>query len=383
MIPDTVIQQAKATDLLALAASVVALRRESGSESAGPCPKCGGDDRLHVKADAWFCRQCHPDFGDAIEWNQWLYGDTFSDSVQRLTGYTGDAKASRLNRAAMAGKPPVAPRPIQTITPPSEEWRQRAAVYVQACRGRLASEEGAAARAYLGGRGLWQTTWEAMHLGFDDQWHPTSGQSEPVIVMPWYRGQEVWGVRYRFIAPPDPAQKQRSAKGSVFGGGLFGGQALTGCAEDLRTLVMVEGELNAASVWQSHHEGAVDVLSVGSESAKLSDGAIDYAGKFATVIVWMDKPDVAKGMMARIPGAVAISSPNGQDANDMLRAGGLGGFLAAVRWRAAKGRTEKERLLWDMWDMIHLNGPYDEDVDHLLAGWGKEIGIDYQKRSAQ
>src|SRR5262245_57835573 len=47
-------------DLRELAARSTVLRKESSRELSGPCPKCGGDDRFHVKADWWQCRQCYP-----------------------------------------------------------------------------------------------------------------------------------------------------------------------------------------------------------------------------------------------------------------------------------------------------------------------------------
>lgn len=60
-IPQTQIDDAKRTDLIELAGRYTQLRKASGTkEWEGPCPKCGGRDRFHVKADAFFCRQCHP-----------------------------------------------------------------------------------------------------------------------------------------------------------------------------------------------------------------------------------------------------------------------------------------------------------------------------------
>ena len=64
------------TDLRDLAGRFVDLERESTNEMSGPCPKCGGDDRFHVKADVFFCRACYPfDNGkshDAIAFVQWI-----------------------------------------------------------------------------------------------------------------------------------------------------------------------------------------------------------------------------------------------------------------------------------------------------------------------
>ena len=53
-------------DLRELAGRFVDLRRESANESSASCPKCGGDDRLHVTRDWFFCRQCSKKRDDAI-----------------------------------------------------------------------------------------------------------------------------------------------------------------------------------------------------------------------------------------------------------------------------------------------------------------------------
>ena len=74
------------TDLRELAATYTTLRRESVNSLAGPCPKCGGDDRFCVKAQTFSCRKCHPKWGDAIEFMTWLHGCTFKEAVAMLQG---------------------------------------------------------------------------------------------------------------------------------------------------------------------------------------------------------------------------------------------------------------------------------------------------------
>jgi len=67
------------------------------------------------------------------------------------------------------------------------------------------------------------------------------------------------------------------------GGRLFGGCALSG-PDNVPALVLCEGELNAMSVWQTTC-GAVDVLSMGSENAHLTDAAIWVILRYERVIV--------------------------------------------------------------------------------------------------
>ena len=91
-IPEHLIEQAKRADLVALAERHTTLKRASGREWAGPCPRCGGDDRFHVGAGAegegwWACRQCHSKRGDAIAFMQWLTpGLSLPEALQALTG---------------------------------------------------------------------------------------------------------------------------------------------------------------------------------------------------------------------------------------------------------------------------------------------------------
>src|SRR3990167_7590629 len=62
-------------NLVDLAGRYTTLEKETPGEWAGPCPKCGGDDRFHVKAKSFFCRHCFPlPGGDAIQFVQWRGG---------------------------------------------------------------------------------------------------------------------------------------------------------------------------------------------------------------------------------------------------------------------------------------------------------------------
>ncbi|MCA9980028.1 MAG: toprim domain-containing protein [Anaerolineales bacterium] len=58
---------------------------QRGRWHIGPCPKCGGEDRFNVKDDEVFlCRQCHPDYGDVIEFVRWLNNMNFAEAVAWL-----------------------------------------------------------------------------------------------------------------------------------------------------------------------------------------------------------------------------------------------------------------------------------------------------------
>lgn len=361
MIDSTAVEMAKRTDLIALAKQQVELRRESASEWSGPCPVCGGSDRLHVKATGFFCRQCHPEFGDVIEYMCWTRNIKFTEAVQMLTGQVATTVKPKIQPATKA---PAVPQQ-------SPAWHAKALELVTAAQGRL--EEG---MPYLEGRSIDFSTALAFGLGYrfdaplpgtwDAAKRAYSYQPQPAIVIPWYRAGKLAAVRYRFLAShtyTDVEGRERTAKltsvpGSDFAGLMYGGHMLPAfvtmplpesgkCAERLRTLVIIEGELNAMSVWQVVYGWRWDVLSLGSESQKLPDGGRILAERYGRTIVWMDKAQIAQSIMTMIPGAVAVNSPviEGKkiDANDMLRSGELAQFLIDVRCTKSS-EAEKEML---------------------------------------
>jgi hypothetical protein len=372
MIDASVVELARRTNLIDLAKQRVELRRESATEWSGPCPICGGDDRMHVKADAFFCRKCHPQFGDPIEYTRWLHRVDFAGAINILTGQTQEPKA-RIMTPQPTAKQPKRPEAqhggwVDDIQP-------------------LVTEAQAAIKdgyAYLASRGLYESTAAAFGLGFRPDaplpgtWHAKErrhiAEPQPAIVIPWYRGGKLCAVRYRFldlhtytdIDGKERKVKQSSVYDSDFTGALYGGHVLPAfCtmapndngrnAESLRTLVLCEGEINAMSIWQETEALNWDVLSLGSESQKLSAGALAFAERYGRVIIWMDKADIAKRVMSQIAGSVAISSPvvddKQIDANRMLQTGELIDFLVEARKRACQNEDERERVKWDLWEV--------------------------------
>ena len=371
-ISQTVIDQAKQADLISIAERYTTLRRESSKEWAGPCPKCAGYDRFHVRPDGWFCRQCHPEFGDQIAFIRWADGTDFTTAIEQLTG-------QRPMQATIQRKPAMR---VHTATKPAG-WLNDAEMIVESAHAALMA--GGSGADYLLGRGLQPPTWEAFNLGYrEDVALPGTGGKDraPAIVMPWTRGGKLTAIRYRFLqmheytdldGQPRKA-KQTALRDSDFAGVLYGGQVLLGCAEDLRTLVLCEGEINALSIWQTCHGWNWDVLSLGGESAKLTPAAIDYARRFGRAIIWMDKPDIAKAVMTAIPGAWGMNSLNGKDANDMLQQGLLGGLLAMARFQACESNEERERLLWDIWDCAQSPGGVDDGTQQVMESIAKGLG---------
>ncbi len=344
-------------DLVELSGGYTALRRESREEWSGPCPRCGGRDRFHVQRGWFFCRRCHPKRGDAIDFVQWVgEASGFVEACAFLEGGAAPARSgSRPGRPRLDGG--------RGERRPGPGWRRRAAKLAARAQERLWGAEGAPAREYLERRGLAPETWLAFRLGYEPR-APVPGtmgkERAPALVIPWYAraGRELVGVRRRFL---EGEVKAGSLYGSHFQGRLYGGHVLDDFAFRAtpeepgalaqRTLVICEGELNAASIWQVARETRLDVVSLGSESQRLPARFAAWAGCYGTVFVWLDRSELARKAALQLPGAHALSSPQGMDANDLLREGALGGFLARVRLEACgEDEARQEALLWDLWD---------------------------------
>jgi DNA primase len=385
-------------DLRELAGRYTTLHRESVREMAGPCPKCGGDDRFHVTETSFMCRQCHAQWGDAIEFVRWVDGVGFKEALNKLGGSTVHGTLPARSTGFME------PEETDTSRPPLPAWAEKATHLVNSAHERLFSSAGQPGADYLLNRGLEPHTWHRFHLGYREDaplpgtWNSNTKQfaypCQPAIVTPWHNevGQ-VKAVRYRFLqshgyndANGQPRrQKQCAAYGSHFAGQFYGWPGLLGGAERLMTLLICEGELNALSCWQAQHDAHLDVLSLGSESQRLTPDMIAWAQQYRRVIVWADKNNIAWELKQQLPGAYAVRSPNGQDANDLLRTGKLGAHLAGVRFKAATTDNEREGLLWDLCDAVWLSSGVDigtvESIEYIANLLGKKVSHDRLRAS--
>ena len=308
------------TDLRDLAGRLVMLRKESTAELSGPCPKCGGADRFHVKEDLFFCRQCYPlENGkphDCIEFVTWAgLAPDFRGAVDYLGGRAGPAPAAR--------RAPMTPAP-KAAAWKAHDWQDAARRELAAGVARLASPAGDPGRAYLAGRGLLPATWQAWGLGFGEAWDGRLQKRRPAILLPWQRDQ-VTAIKYRFTDQVEGGLRYSSKTGGqciAFGLNLAGAH--------WSTLWLIEGELNALALWQALRAEYVvncDVVSFGADNkaAHVDPVVKSWAGRYQQVIVWADDPDKALAAMRALPGTFGlfgVRSPvvDGQklDANAML-----------------------------------------------------------------
>lgn len=162
----------------------------------------------------------------------------------------------------------------------------------------------------------------------------------PAITLPWTDGRRVKAVQYRLLEHPTLRYWQKAGGDrTLFGVHCLGQQlARQGCGQTARsTLVLVEGELNAISVWQAAGRW-LDVVSFGPQSniGHASGLMQRLASRYPCVVAWADKPAAALAARAALGcSATVIRSPFGWDANDLLVAGRLEPFLHEALARAS------------------------------------------------
>ena len=327
MIAQTQITQARQADLLRLLepdTTLVRIANTHGGEYAGPCPFCGGVDRFHVQPAAgwWFCRQCNPRGGDAIDYVQRREQLAFPEAIAFLAGHAAGSSPRH-----MRIRPTTRPA-LPNWTQPA--WQQAAQALVQEAEAALADDvAGAAGRAYLADRGLQSATWQAWRLGYYLAWQPVRREALPAITLPWFGADgQIQAVQYRYCGP-GIARHDRFGQKAGGQRSLFGLQMLAG----RETLIITEGELNAISCWQVAHDWA-DVLSIGSQEgvrqARVSAALQSVALPYKRIIAWLDERELALAVVDRIApcNGVAVWSANGLDANDVLQRGLLAARLA-------------------------------------------------------
>ena len=281
-------------NLLAIVeADGVALKQISPTEYAGPCPKCGGDDRFHVLTrtrqgkHGWFCRNCHPDISDAGDYVRMIRGmtewaDVFGDL--RRFGLPDDGRSrGRIGQVEALSRPVVVRSAAGIILPadgalpepPAVEWQAEVDVLLWGPSGaywrlRDFDADAIAAQAYLEQqRHLTPETLYKFALGY----LPASITTGPMgwraatdgaIVMPWHFDGQYWKVQYRAVGSGVPKEhRYRQKKGADVTGGLppFNADAI----EFAGVVLVVEGEVDAMLAQQVAPVG-VAVVTWGSAS---------------------------------------------------------------------------------------------------------------------
>jgi len=258
--------------------------------------------------------------GDVIDWYRMVNGCDFKTAIEELGGsYIRTSSPS-----------PVTSHQPPTTKPQDDNWRKRAGQRVQTAQKHLQSNHPAGVEYLTNKRGLDVEVCKAWGLGFDPMVHYSKDdngnwQHAPAIMFPYIDlDGQIIGVRYRWLDVVN-GDKSFALGGSQFGSAEFGLYRLYNQKRGSNALWVCEGEINALSVLQFGY----DAVSVGSESAKLTNGLIELSKDYHQVICWMDKSKNAAVNAKRL-GAKAIKSPKGLDANDLLQKGLLADFIEKI-----------------------------------------------------
>lgn len=282
--------------------------RKVGKELHGPCPFCSCSngtrkhqcDRFRLSAERrhWFCRQCTPDGGNAIDFCVKRYQVSFKQACMIALGGERPVLAPRIRQRAS-----------EAAALPSRSWQQRGLQLVQDAVAALWDPEvGARPRAYLASRGLWPSTLDAWAIGYNaadvrlagSEWGLDKDVFVPRgIVVPWFnRSGVLTGLKIRRPMPSSARGKYVSVAGSTYR--LYG---LPTLVVD-EPLVLVEGEFDALAAWQRLGDYAACVA---LGTARVPDqGEMRALNMARPVLVALDADDTGDRTAAQIVGL----SPN-------------------------------------------------------------------------
>lgn len=314
----------------------------SKKKLTGPCPKCGGDDRFVVTSGnprgVWFCNQCHaPEGGkrhDVIDLVKWLgIASKFNEAFRYVNDWAGGAPVIEVKSVIKERKHVDNGWVANKYMPPLRQNLGKAAEYLEQ-------------------RSITLDTAQAFGLGFEPNARFNDGKATaPAIVLPWIEPNGTYSrVAYRFLETQtdlDGDEFRYKNMGSLKWrkDALFGLQAW----RDSDTLAILEGEFNAMSVWQVMPWNAVSVGSMYMSDQQL-ERLRTLAGEHQKVLIWTDEPEKSTRISDAIQhrNVVKGKSPNGKDANDLLKARFLVDLLTSLEKRFKATLVEAKPWWFDM-----------------------------------
>jgi hypothetical protein len=299
---------------------------KQGRYHVGPCPFCGGHDRFVIKhtpkGDRWFCRNC----GDAKYHTpiDYVMRRDHVDYQTALLSMDGKRKGTKMSIEKAAAQP--------VLALPATTWQQDAWRFTdEAMHSLVSTPVGKAGRDYLIKRGLHQATWFAHRLGFAFVFDPKMREKRPAIVLPWWdwdrERDAVTAIKYRFLENVSEGLRYSARAGSI--PILYG---LWSAISTHSTLLLVEGELNALSIWQCVPE-SVTCISFGSETGMRTEILRHLVTRYRKIIVWADDPQKALEIRSSLgvhdqPWQSPFVDNKKWDANQMLQERVLMDFLS-------------------------------------------------------
>ena len=271
-------------DVLGLIEKDTSLKRTAGTkggEWCGPCPFCGGTDRLRVWPNhpdgrgQWWCRQCGLG-GDAINYIRQRDGLDFAEACRVLGVDNGDEqRTGSTGRKAHREKPKPMLQPKPEDDGPMADWEAALIAVEDFCQKWLFEDVGSKARAYLAGRGIREDTAKTWGLGFNPKAQEVRGLwIERGIVIPGWVGYIPWYVKIRKATGKPKYEHVKGSKPALYGLDKLAGR---------RVVIICEGELDAILLHQEAGD-LVDVVALGSKGAQ---PAIPFLGRLIGASRWL------------------------------------------------------------------------------------------------
>jgi len=336
-------------------------RKPERNEYAGPCPKCGGEDRFIVWPDeghsgGFWCRQCGFS-GDGIEYLRQIENRPFpeackiagceeklngtSHSTGGHSGRDNGGKHPASNHTPHSSTPKSrrelsSVEPATGLDPPDQIWQDRGYRFVRVCEKLLweDTQRARSARSYLKSRGFSERTIRRFSLGlnpqtqFDnpDNWgldRETKIWVPRGIVISWIYDSDLWGVNIRRPdgdIEPDANESWKTRKYHRIAGtqnALYNAEWLDG-----RPVALVEGEFDAMAIDQETDE--VVAVATGSTSWGRTPRWQAQLRPAPIILACFDAEEAgrrAATYWTREFGQAYRWAPQLHDANEMLEAG--------------------------------------------------------------
>lgn len=140
-------------------------RKPSNSEFEGSCPWCGGKDRFNIvidkRGERYFCRVCGRK-GDAIQYLRDYRKMSFLEACKYLKI---KPSANRALQHGLGKKKTIEVWTPKESIPPSKQWQEQAAEYIDTFQFHLWAYQGIKAREFLHSCGLNDSTMKTAGLG--------------------------------------------------------------------------------------------------------------------------------------------------------------------------------------------------------------------------
>lgn len=317
--------------------------KQTASEYAGPCPFCGeGDNRFRVwpigEKPRYWCRICNAK-GDSIQFVRDYKHLEYREACEYLNIEIGNHSIgsnsihhNNHNHLIHHNHHNHHNAEPQTLSLPSEDWMAQAWPFVIRCQAALWEPGGERALAWLRGRGLADDVIMAAGLGYNaaDTYVPRAAWGLPPettkqgktkglwlprgVTIPWIINNDLWGVRIRRPVGDPPYYFIPGGQAS----GLYNADRLvTG-----RPAILLEGELDALTVWQN---GYIAVATGSTNTARRARWLARLA-LASTVLVAYDNDENGAGDIGAEYWTGALKNakrwrPYWKDANQMQQDG--------------------------------------------------------------